>query len=479
MEIDIYTKSGVYITSVDKVFSCDAKETLAGVYTLNFETLLTENLEGIDSNTDYMLFFQNEYYDVKTIKKSLSSGLYKIKIEAEHISYRLSGFTRNTYIFTGTVKQILSEVLSGTGFLVGSVDIPDAHSIEIKDNTTVRSIIFTLASDLNADVEFRGYNVSMYQHKGRLSPVSIVDKNVVAISKSLKSTQATPIYSLTIREKLGLVVGDELHLKFDKLSINENVRLIGMKKKPFTSKNIELEIGASEGTIEQDLVTIAKENISRGESVYGVKISTQEGLTITRDDGKSKVIMNADEFRMQAKDGDGVLRDKLYFDPETESYKFVGSVDIKEGIININDNFKVDQNGNVYMCGDSTIYGGKYYAGSPLSQDGYSQMTDTGFEVFNSDRDLKLKLGYTTDGEDYPFLQLGSGRGQYTDFGLVKKFTDGLWIGNSEPEDESGEFVAQQGYNGIFFRFSDNTAYVVKDDEMKNIYTGHAIAKFG
>jgi len=106
-------------------------------------------------------------------------------------------------------------------------------------------------------------------------------------------------------------------------------------------------------------------------------------------------------------------------------------------------------------------------------------MTDTGFDVYNGDREVKLRLAYTTEDEDYPYLQLGSGSGASTDFGLVKKFSDGLWIGNAEPEDETGAFEAKTGYNGIFFRFSDNTAFVVRDRTMKNIYTGSSIARFG
>ena len=76
-------------------------------------------------------------------------------------------------------------------------------------------------------------------------------------------------------------------------------------------------------------------------------------------------------------------------------------------------------------------------------------------------------------------MQLGSGSGAQTDYGLIKKFSDGLWIGNSDPADASGDFVARAGYNGMFFKFADNTAYIVHDANMRNIYTGAAIAKFG
>ena len=117
--------------------------------------------------------------------------------------------------------------------------------------------------------------------------------------------------------------------------------------------------------------------------------------------------------------------------------------------------------------GESTIYGGKYYAGSVDESDGFSQMTSSGFEVFNSTNDIKLRLGYTTEGEDFPLFNLVWYRSLLT---LTCKFTDGLWIGNSEPADESGNFTPMIGYNGIFLDLAI-TPPCSKDTEMKNIYT--------
>ncbi len=336
-----------------------------------------------------------------------------------------------------------------------------------------------MADMIDCDVQFTGFYVNMLSHRGSSVPIELIDKNVVSISKTEKAGLSVPTYSITVRPTTNLVVGDELHLRFDRLGIDENVRLLGITSKPFVSKDYDLEVGVAQSTIEADLVAIKKNGIENNKSYYGVKISSEDGLTVTREDKKAKVIMNADEFRMQAMDDDYVFRDRLYFDPISGLYKFKGSIEVDAGRININNKFIVDENGNAYMSGESTIYGGKYYAGSVDESDGFSQMTSSGFEVFNSTNDIKLRLGYTTEGEDFPFIQLGSGTGAFTDFGLVKKFTDGLWIGNSEPADESGNFTPMIGYNGIFFRFSDNTAYVVKDTEMKNIYTGAAIAKFG
>ena len=479
MAFELFTRSGVFLTNIEKILTCTKKETLSGVLTLNFETLITDELETLVNGSDYTILYNNEYYDVVSIQKSLSKGLYKIKFSCEHVSYRLSGFSRSYFWGIGTVKEILTLLLKDTGFYAGISDITADFEIPIKEESTVRSMILKIANIIGCDVEFTGFYVNMFSHRGSSNPIDLIDKNVVSISKTEKAGLLVPTYSITVRPTTNLVVGDELHLKFDRLGINENVRLIGITSKPFISKDYDLEVGVAEATIEADLVSLKQDSIESNKSYYGVKISPDDGLTVVREDQKAKVIMNSDEFRMQAMDEDYIFRDRLYFDPIAGSYKFSGSIEVDAGKININNKFIVDENGDVHMSGQSTIYGGRYYAGDIENSDGYSQMTSSGFEVFNSTNDIKLRLGYTTEGEDYPYIQLGSGSGAFTDFGLVKKFTDGLWIGNSEPADESGNFTPMLGYNGIFFRFSDNTAYVVKDTEMKNIYTGAAIAKFG
>lgn len=479
MAFSIYSKNGALQTVVEKVLSCETYITLSGVKTLDFETLLTDELLSKLNQADLVVEYASDYYDIVSIAKSLTRGLYQVKISCEHVSYRLNEYTKTTFVETGTPREILTKILEGTNFQIGIVDSQEISTFELNQDATVRSLVLKLADTLNMDVSFDFYSVSLLTHKGRTEPVDLICDNVVSISKTVNTGKEKPVYQITIRKRQDIIVGDELHLKFTKLGIDENVRLIGIRGKPFTSKNLELEVGESETSLEADLVEAAKQTVTKNTSYYGVKVSELSGLTIERSDESAKVIMNADEFRMQALDDEGVLEDKLYFDPESGSYKFKGSIEVQSGSININDRFIVDANGNAYMSGEATIYGGKYYAGMPGGDEGFSQMTANGFEVYNSDGDLKLKLGYTTEDEDFPFLQLGSGFGATKDFGLVKKFTNGLWIGNSVPADDQGTFTPMTGYNGIFFKFSDNTAYVVKDTDMKNIYTGAAIAKFG
>jgi len=222
-----------------------------------------------------------------------------------------------------------------------------------------------------------------------------------------------------------------------------------------------------------------KRTLKLGHSYYGTRITRDKGLTIEKlnDAGESstRAVFNSDELAFYDAAGNKVL----YFDPVSGQYQFIGNVYVQDGKININDRFVVDANGNVTMTGESMIYGGRYYAGRPDEAKGYTEMTPNGLRIINALGQLKLILGYTSGDYDYPYVELGSGTGTGATKGLIKKFGDGLWIGNNAPKDASGIFSAAAGYIGLFFSFDDNKAYVVENTNMKNIYTGDAIARFG
>lgn len=479
MEIIIRKDEVAPIATIAAVLSCTYQEKLSTVKTLTFETILEGDVEDINDTDSYTAEFNNDFYDVVKVKKALSGGMYKITVNCEHISYRLSKIEITPRTITGTPREILSNILRNTGFTLGYIEPTATRTYTIKNKTSVRAAILDLCATIGAEADFSNYFVSVQNHRGSTVVRELVERNVVAISKTVDKANGSRSYTCTVYAPTAMSLGDEVHFQFSKLRISENVRVVGIKTKPFTSKEVELEVDSYTPTIESQFNQIESSMVEKGKDYYGVSISPTAGLDITRADGKAKVVMNAEEFSMSAEGEDGQLKKRLYFDPLTGTYKFAGTIEVDGGSININDNFIVDEYGNAYLSGSSTIYGGRYYAGRPDAEEGFSQMTQDGFEVYNSDNIIKLRFGYTTDGEDYPFIQLGSGQGSYADFGLIKKFTDGLWIGNSEPEDESGTFVPKTGYNGLFFRFSDNTAFVVKDTLMKNIYTGAAIAKFG
>lgn len=58
---------------------------------------------------------------------------------------------------------------------------------------------------------------------------------------------------------------------------------------------------------------------------YGVTISRQQGLEIKRSDGASEALFNSDVFAMRALI-DGVMKDRIYFDPVKGDYVFDGAL---------------------------------------------------------------------------------------------------------------------------------------------------------
>ena len=477
-EIILRTDNNTLITRIRRVFACKHSEKLSTEQTLTFEVPLDEGMKDIQDGDSYVAEFEGEFYDVVSIKRSMQRGQAQIAFSCEHVSYRLTDAPIAYFANEGSLRETLTKLLSGTGFSCGVVENTPVKAFAINSTSTVRATIFALAAAFGYEVRFHGFFVSMYHHRGSTIRKPLLENNVVSISKSTDYVRNEVAYSCTLHSPQGFELGDEVSMDFERLGIHALVRITGFSRNPFYSREVEVSVAAEENSLEADNAAFAQDLLSQNKNYYGVRLNSEEGLSVTRVDGAGKVILNADEFRMQAKDETGTLKDKLYFDPESGEYKFVGNVSVSGGTIDIGGNFIVDPKGNVYMYGDSTIYGGRYFAGTPGQEESFSQMTSTGFEVYNRDVELKLRFGYTSDGGDYPFIQLGSGSGASADYGLIKKFTDGLWIGNSIPRDASGSFMAKKGYNGIFFRFEDNTAFIVNDTVMANIYTGASIAKF-
>lgn len=93
------------------------------------------------------------------------------------------------------------------------------------------------------------------------------------------------------------------------------------------------------------------------------------------------------------------------------------------------------------------------------------------------------RIGYTSDseGEDYPYVLMGSYDAEGEDFdkaALIKKFANGLWMGNSAPRSSTGTFLGLPGAGGFFVDTLNATAYAVSGTEMQEVYLGTVDATF-
>ena len=80
-----------------------------------------------------------------------------------------------------------------------------------------------------------------------------------------------------------------------------------------------------------------------------------------------------------------------------------------------------------------------------------------------------------------PYVVLGN-EGKSTNVGLVKRFTNGIWVGTSAVKNITGALnkdeTNRNGVSGIFINTIEGRTYIVEGKEWRNLYTGEAVARF-
>ena len=113
-----------------------------------------------------------------------------------------------------------------------------------------------------------------------------------------------------------------------------------------------------------------KRKVTLGKDYFGAKISKANGLEITKTDTdgiqKSRAVFNSDVFAMYDDDGS----EALYFDSNAGKFKFRGTIEVTAGSMNINNNFIVDEEGNLTINGNINLSGGSITWGKNDPADG-------------------------------------------------------------------------------------------------------------
>lgn len=201
-----------------------------------------------------------------------------------------------------------------------------------------------------------------------------------------------------------------------------------------------------------------------------VKVGTEKGTLST--------IIDPTTWEAKLVTSDGDVLSGISFDFEKGQFLFNGAGKFT-GSINVNDKFKVFENGDVEARGNTVLYGGKYYAMDSDGIGGWTEMAKDGFVMYSKSGKQLVKIGFPSEYTEYPYIWLDASSSDAEESGMFKRFSDGIWLGNSKPVNANGKFYAKEGYNGIFISFTENKAYVVQGTTMQNLYTGETIARFG
>ena len=264
----------------DKTIRPVYREKLSGECTISVK-LLTRQTEGMVTIFD-RLEVEGLVFYITEMKKTISSGMCYTELNGEHISYILNDdvYKVTAYEKTGTAKDILQELLSGTPFNVGDVDVTKEVTLRVNKEATRRACIMQLIALLDAEIEYYGYTIGIKAHTGNTTPVDVMKTSLVQdISYTYNVSEDTTNYSLSLYQKGALELGDELILRFDPLGIDSESRIVGMDWNPFNYKDVSITVGQYIPTLNNSLYELINEvsDIRQSTAKYTVEFGEMIG----------------------------------------------------------------------------------------------------------------------------------------------------------------------------------------------------------
>ena len=267
------------------------------------------------------------YFNVVRVSKQTLPGVgVSVGVSCEHISYALADTLQTTAHFSGTVSAVLSQILSGTGFSVGTVDISGTYSVTINNDTNKRSALQEWAAVTGAEIDYTGRAINFRARIGSSTPVSLSGtENVASLSVTLDSRSDTQSYDITLSRLQTLSLGDAVTIQYSSLNLNTESRIISLDYDPFHPWTINMVTGDFIPNFTGAVSSALEARLKEGQPYYGVTIDRENGIKIERSDGLSEALFNSDLFTMRALI-DGTMKDRIYFDPIKGDYVFDGAL---------------------------------------------------------------------------------------------------------------------------------------------------------
>lgn len=244
MAIEIL-KDGQVIRTISHVLTASVCDKLDGTLTFDF-TVLQENCVTILPGMTVR--YNGQYYDIVRVKRGFTAGLEVSAVSCEHISYTLNSEKYNlvTFVFEGTPRQGLTELLAGTPFFVGTVEPTAMIECAFTDSSPLnrRSALMRFADACGGELEYNGYAIHIRNHRGSSERVALMDgTNVTGLSATYDSRKETQAYEIQLFKRTPLSVGDEVRIVYRPLSIETDTRIVGMTYNPFNAHSVRVEVG--------------------------------------------------------------------------------------------------------------------------------------------------------------------------------------------------------------------------------------------
>lgn len=385
--ITILNKSFKPQAVLDEYFNDDISEQINGSYTLSFSVYLD------DDKSPYVTIgniaeFEGQYFNIIHARRTRAeTGKVEISVECEQVSYDLL-FTvfEGGFMHANTPFSLMSMALDGTGFTIGTVEVTNIVSVDIKEVANARGVLMELARVAEAELKFDKYQVSLLRRRGQEHSVQFrLGKNLKGIVKDVnaQSGEVITAYEVDVLELNSLPefegleyfeLGDTVDIIDEELGIHEKQRIIKYSFSPRARINSGVVIANSVSGIQDTIYRIEQTTVSKDKYYYGTRIGPDIGFESIRWDKKARSVMNADEIKIQKGDGNGSWTNAIYMDANGDA-RFTGIVEasaFKGGTI------EIGSGNQIFKAGPQGIWlGNAVFADAPFSVNMQGKMKAT------------------------------------------------------------------------------------------------------
>lgn len=312
----LYNSSGQVLAVLDNIIkeTASIKRVVNGEFTFNFSAYEKE-LKSEYFDPANALVVDGQTFDIKYIEQEHETDV-QYAIQCEHVNYRMEDGEENlfpSYAYTGTPTQILSNILAGTEFSVGTVEFTDTITITVNTEITRKSLIYELANELGGEVDYTnlGFTINILASIGKNNGFQArFGKNLKGIRKiidnrgGLKTYYSVDIITLKnsneyiekeLRDLETIDVGDTIQLIDPVIGLDLQNRILSREYNPIFEVNTKLEIANNIELITTKIKQIETSTVHKNKIYNGVYISAEDGFVAERSDEKVKTIMNATE----------------------------------------------------------------------------------------------------------------------------------------------------------------------------------------
>lgn len=301
-------------------------EELNGENTFDFDAVLDTKLKDlVDENTVFEI--NDDYFDIAFFKKDTNhDDTYTMNVESEHVSYRLnnSDYDLEYFTATGTPSSILGQILAGTGFTVGTVDITEEVTYSAQEAKSRRQLLMEFIAYINGEGLFHKFEIGIVVHRGdSVSKPLIKGRNVKVLNKTVnkreKDADGNYATSYTCEPLFvpgdNYALGDNVRLIQNELGISEELRITRLALNPYSVNSVELTFANYVNNLASSLYQIETQAVLKDKVYNGTRIGPIYGFENIRTDKKTRSYFNSEELKFQTGDGTGTYwKDRLYYD---------------------------------------------------------------------------------------------------------------------------------------------------------------------